>query len=433
MSKTTDEEKYKKLLHHLTPRSLCWIMEDLFTPRELDSVLKKAGTKYEGKEFLSAAPGDIIEELAQDFFLDENTGRAVADIFSRKRLKEIGKFSKMDPPLIGEYINDSKKIFKENRVGKVLWAIMKDNREEVNKLSGDFIKKIEDLINERNNNKKEEKEDKPEKKQKVVNNKKKISHKVTNKVEDKNEKELRILKEENRAHKNTYKQITKTNKKFKKEIASLVKKNEELQKEKASLNQKLENEKKVRYEKDGDNRHLVREIKKYQETIKKAGIPRVGIFVDVQNIYYGAKKMGYKAKLNFHKLLKFLTWDREEKRHPQKAIAYIVQTPEINQHEFIKALENVGYEVKSKNLKRHSDGSAKGDWDLGIAMDIILCQEELDIVVLVSGDGDFIELIQFLKNKSDIPVEVAAFQHNVARDLKDIADNFHPIGEDLII
>jgi len=155
--------------------------------------------------------------------------------------------------------------------------------------------------------------------------------------------------------------------------------------------------------------------------------PRVGVFVDVQNIYYGAK-IGYQAKLNFETLLNLVTKDREV----ITAIAYIVQTPEINQDEFIKTLDRVGYTVKSKDLRRRADGSAKGDWDLGIAMDIISLQDRLDVVVLVSGDGDFTELIKVLK-RSNITVEVAAFQHNTSRDLIEIADTFYPMEEDMII
>jgi len=480
--KIDEEKNYKKLLQYLTPRSLSWIMQDLLTPRELNSLLKKTPARTEGKDMNNISPDALIENLSNDFFRKAEVGKSVTFIFCKKRLKEIGKFSKMETPAIEEYIGDSKRIFKERRVGKVLWAIIKDKREDVNKLSSDFTKKIEFLINQldrkeidENNtkkifNKKEvdenntkkifDKKEVDENNTKKIFNKKEVDENNTKKIFDKknidvnsnkrvfNKKEKTILnskkydgdkikregkelEEENKAYKNTCNQLSKVNKKLKKENSSLIRQNEELIKENSKLSQKLEFEKKSYTEHEIQNKFLLKEIKKYKETLKKHDIPRVGVFVDVQNIYYGAKKIEHKAKLNFSKLLKKLTWDK--KRHPQMAIAYIVQTPEINQDDFIKTLENVGYEIKSKDLKRHADGSAKGDWDLGIAMDIISSQDELDVIVLVSGDGDFIELIKFLKGKSKIPVEVAAFQHNVARDLKDIADDFHTIGEELII
>jgi len=466
--KIDEEKNYKKLLQYLTPRSLSWIMQDLLTPRELNSLLKKTPARPEGKDFNNVSPDALIENLSNDFFRRIEVAKSVNFIFCKKRLKEIGKFSKMETPAIEEYIGDSKRIFKERRVGKVLWAIIKDKREDVNKLSADFTKRIEFLINELNKKEIDEKSNKKilnnkevdeksnkkilnnkevdENSNKKIFNKKEVDENSNKKVFNKNEKiivnnkkydgdkikrEGKELEEENKAYKNTCNQLSKVNKKLKKDNSSLTRQNEELIKENSKLSQKLEVEKKSYTEHEVQNKFFLKEIKKYKETIKKHDIPRVGVFVDVQNIYYGAKKIEHKAKLNFSKLLKKLTWDK--KRHPQMAIAYIVQTPEINQDDFIKALENVGYEIKSKDLKRHADGSAKGDWDLGIAMDIISSQDELDVIVLVSGDGDFIELIKFLKEKSKIPVEVAAFQHNVARDLKDIADDFHTIGEELII
>ena len=119
---------------------------------------------------------------------------------------------------------------------------------------------------------------------------------------------------------------------------------------------------------------------------------RLAIFVDVQNMFYSAKAL-YQKKLDYEQLLRKIVGGRELVR----AIAYIVQTPEVDQKGFIHLLHQVGFEVKSRELKVRPDGSAKGDWDMGIAIDSISIAERVDVVALVSGDGDFCDLVRHLK------------------------------------
>lgn len=155
--------------------------------------------------------------------------------------------------------------------------------------------------------------------------------------------------------------------------------------------------------------------------------PRVGIFVDVQNMFYAARKR-HNGKLNYQDLIDYTVRDRLM----AKAVSYIIQTPDVDQSSFIAFMERCGYKVKSKELKTRLDGSAKGDWDMEIAMDIISSIDQLDVVVLVSGDGDFVPLVKMLK-KHGLKVEVASFEYNTAMELRDIADTFLPIGEGLIL
>jgi hypothetical protein len=121
---------------------------------------------------------------------------------------------------------------------------------------------------------------------------------------------------------------------------------------------------------------------------------RVAVLVDVQNMFYSAKHQ-YRAKLNFAKLLDGAVQGRQLIR----AIAYIVQTPDIDQTNFINMLQQTGYEVKSKRLRLRPDGTAKGDWDMGMAIDAISLADRLDSLVLVSGDGDFVDLVNMLKGR----------------------------------
>ena len=153
---------------------------------------------------------------------------------------------------------------------------------------------------------------------------------------------------------------------------------------------------------------------------------RVGIFVDVQNIFYAAKQ--FHARLDFEKLLKVSVGSRRLIR----AIAYVVQSPEVDQSGFISMLQQKSYEVRRKDLRQRSDGSAKGDWDMGMAIDIMGLVDTLDVIVLVSGDGDFVSLVNLVKTIGP-RVEVISFLHNTARDLIQSADCHIPIEEALLM
>jgi uncharacterized LabA/DUF88 family protein len=154
---------------------------------------------------------------------------------------------------------------------------------------------------------------------------------------------------------------------------------------------------------------------------------RMAVFVDVQNMFYSAKHQ-FRAKLNFQKLLDAVTRDRELVR----AIAYIVQNPDIDQSSFITMLQQNGYEVRSKSLRLRPDGTAKGDWDMGIAIDTIAMSDRLDTIVLVSGDGDFVDLVHLLKARG-LRVEIFSFPYSTAEELRTSATEFYQIGPDLLM
>ena len=154
---------------------------------------------------------------------------------------------------------------------------------------------------------------------------------------------------------------------------------------------------------------------------------RVGIFVDVQNLFYSAKSI-HKSKINFEKLLHMTLAGRKLVR----AIAYVVQKEEDDsQHAFIEVLKRFGYEVKSKDLKIRPDGTAKGDWDMGIAIDTMSMVNKLDTVVLVSGDGDFVPLVEMLK-ANGCRVEVYSFRESTSAALIHAATHYTAIEESLL-
>ncbi len=150
---------------------------------------------------------------------------------------------------------------------------------------------------------------------------------------------------------------------------------------------------------------------------------RVGVFVDVQNLYYSAKNL-YQRKVNFNEVMKSAVAGRELIR----AIAYVVKAQNVDEQKFFEALDSQGFEVKMKDLQVFYGGQKKGDWDIGIAMDAIRLSPKLDTVVLVTGDGDFVPLVEYLKNRGQL-VEVVAFGASASGALKLAADEFTDLSE----
>lgn len=159
---------------------------------------------------------------------------------------------------------------------------------------------------------------------------------------------------------------------------------------------------------------------------RKGEPPRVGVFVDVQNMYYSARQL--QGKLDFDALLQAAVLDRRL----ILARAYVVESKEIDQSGFIAMLEQRGIEVRRKTVKVRADGSMKGDWDMEMALDILEAAPKLDVVVLVSGDGDFTSLVNRVKGMGP-RVEVIAFPKNTAKSLVEAADGFHPLDRKYMI
>jgi uncharacterized LabA/DUF88 family protein len=175
---------------------------------------------------------------------------------------------------------------------------------------------------------------------------------------------------------------------------------------------------------------LSEEIRQLREVIESSKLVQketIALFVDSQNLYYSAR-MGYAAKVNYEKLLRLITGTR----HLVKAYAYIVQPPEGDVKPFATSLERIGYLVKTKDVRTRANGSAKANWDMSIALDILGILDRVDTIVLASGDGDFVPLIDFIKGKNK-RVEIFAFPDNTAYDLKEKADRFEPLGENVIL
>jgi len=152
---------------------------------------------------------------------------------------------------------------------------------------------------------------------------------------------------------------------------------------------------------------------------------RIAVLVDVQNLYYSAKNL-YSAKINYKNLLQLVTHDRVLIR----AIAYVINPePGKEENEFFDAVNSAGFEVKQKDLQTFFGGAKKGDWDLGIAMDAIRLGQKVDSIVLISGDGDYQPVVNYLQQSLGCLVEVVAFKRTASHDLIALADDFTNIEE----
>jgi len=157
-------------------------------------------------------------------------------------------------------------------------------------------------------------------------------------------------------------------------------------------------------------------------------LKRVSIFVDVQNIYYTVKEI-YHCHFNYNKFI----LDVSDNRELIKAIAYAIDKGDEKQIKFQKILEYIGFEVKLKPYIQRSDGSRKGDWDIGITIDILDYVKKSDIIVLASGDGDFGLLIDKIKKDYNVIVEVYGVQELTANSLIESATKFMPIKGELLL
>lgn len=167
------------------------------------------------------------------------------------------------------------------------------------------------------------------------------------------------------------------------------------------------------------------------DTTNHAGGPivkKIAVFVDVQNIYYTTRQ-AYGRQFNYRKL-----WQRiSSQGEIVSATAYATHRGDDKQLKFQDALKHIGFKVKLKPYIQRSDGSAKGDWDVGITIDVMEAAKDVDTVILLSGDGDFDLLLDKVKKNYAISAEVYGVPALTANSLIDAASIFHRIEEDLLL
>lgn len=159
-------------------------------------------------------------------------------------------------------------------------------------------------------------------------------------------------------------------------------------------------------------------------TVIKHKEQRVGVFIDTQNLYHCARNL-YKSRVNFGAVLK----DAVAGRKLVRAVAYVITTEAGDEKNFFEALSKLGIETKTKDLQIFAGGAKKADWDVGLAVDAIKMSPRLDSVVIVSGDGDFVPLVEYLQTIG-VQVEVASFGKSTSGKLKEAVDDFIDLSED---
>ena len=155
---------------------------------------------------------------------------------------------------------------------------------------------------------------------------------------------------------------------------------------------------------------------------------RVAVFVDVQNVYYTVKQI-YGCHFDYRAFWDQVTTGREVVR----AFAYAIDRKDQKQIRFQQILESIGFEVKLKPFIQRSDGSSKGDWDVGITLDMIELANEVDVAVLASGDGDFDLAVKKLRDAHGVEVEVYGVRKLTAATLIQAATRFVPIEQHLLL
>ncbi len=152
---------------------------------------------------------------------------------------------------------------------------------------------------------------------------------------------------------------------------------------------------------------------------------RVGIFIDTQNLYHSAKNL-YHSKVNFGQVVKEALAGRSLIR----AVAYVIKTEGEEEKGFFEALNKLGIETKVKDIRIFAGGAKKADWDIGMAIDAIAMAQKLDTVILATGDGDFVPVVEYLKYTYGMQVEVIAFGKSASGQLREAADDFIDMCED---
>ncbi len=146
---------------------------------------------------------------------------------------------------------------------------------------------------------------------------------------------------------------------------------------------------------------------------------RVGIFIDAQNLYHSGRNL-YHSKVNFGAIVK----EALDGRKLVRAVAYVIATESGEETGFFEALEKMGIETKVKDLQIFSSGAKKADWDVGMAIDAVKLSPKLDAVILITGDGDFCPLVEYLQMNQGCQVEVVSFGKSTSAKLIEVSDHF---------
>ena len=484
----------KQVADRIDPAMMIWVIDDSLDHKGIIKLCNACALSYDGTRTKSLPTPKLVMDLSNEFYENETNARTIVRALTRANSSLIKTVSKLSPEEVENFLQDEAGQVDEGRIGRLLFALACDARPDVygliDRLSEDLLMmegKEEALEEDESGDRrsrdggvgdprlseldkeKEELAHAQKRLDELMYERKVLQGRIKEMQHDMNasHKANKTLAEEKEALQrrldklssqevredlaSAVHQLTRESRKTQHDLEGFLSNGtgqgptpfleavgESIEQVKGLLNnmalrrEEEQAELKQRFDDLGREMHTLRvEAKRLQEpgvrAVKSYGeTARVGVFVDVQNVFYAARQ--FNARVDFEKLLEATVG----KRRLIKAIAYVIQSPEVDQTSFVSMLQQKSYEVKRKDLRLRSDGSAKGDWDMGMAIDIIGLADKLDVVVIVSGDGDFVALAHLIKTMGP-KVEVFSFVHNTARDLIQAADSYYPIEEGLLL
>lgn len=506
---------HKQIARLLDSDMMVWVLDDSLDQKGAVRLCNTCSLSYDGTRTKSLPKRKLVMDLVDEFYENDESAKLIVKYLYRANSDLLRHMQELSVEEIRKLTEDQHRLFAEDRIGNMIFALASDSRLEVQQLVsrlGERLLSMEDDLGKVAESlfwtEEEEEEGWEEGRiedvpptplyKEIRELKATLEH--VEKERDERQTQLDDLINERKSLKSQISQLTrevstlqKAHRAFEEEKASLEKRLQEMSEKRRKgeqpslLHQLVRDSRRIQHDLDKlcghfgsdrnadkgpgpfmealgntmgevkdlvahlcaqqeDERNAIRkmmqdigsevhtlrvEVKRLQEVGVKpmriqSAVPRVGVFVDVQNVFYAARQ--FNARVDFEKLLHATVGNRRLIR----AVAYVVQSPEVDQTGFLNMLQQKSYEVKRKDLRLRSDGSAKGDWDMGIAIDIISLADRLDVVVLVSGDGDFVALVNLVKTMGP-RMEVFSFPHNTARDLMQVADSYYPIEEGLLM
>lgn len=461
--------QWSKIIKILPEEHFAVFIDSIFSRTELLKMVASLGLSYPGMRLTSIPQYEIINALVDEFYDNPEKGKEIVKILRKKVVHQSDEIGKVMVADLKKHLNELvKKEPSPKEIYMTIFALLLDEREIIEEIAW-FL----DLILRK----------KPKKEinlEELVEREKRLSALLSEKdeINKKLNEALALIREENKKlnknlseaknrtenleeevlHLNSLKQkysepieLKHLEKNFEKILYSVEK---ILQNENNLLGfperleitilkqfsemKKVIDEIIINEQKNYINlkNTIVEELKKQttgfkpppKEEPKKTIQERIAVFVDAENLYRSAKEC-FNGRINYEKLLSLIVGPG---RYLVKACAYVVKALEGDAKPFITSLEKIGYETKMKEPRYRSDGTAKANWDMGIALDILGLLDKIDTIVLASGDGDFVPLVNYIKAKGK-KVEVYSFPKNTAYDLQELADFFYPLDEKIAL
>lgn len=432
------KDRIERIRKILDPEEFMFLITSCLSPQEISSLSKRIGISYDGYRTGSIPPELLAMDLTEGFFSDFDSGELMLNLLDEK--------CSFDKGLSEGNVKKELDSLSDREIAWLLWGLLGKPEDECEDSIDSILDNLQDRVMEKQWQIVEERKGHYEstleeserlkrklkemerREEKFKHQKERLERRIEELLQRLSQKESSLEELSSKCH-----SLEKESGQLKSELTSIKERVSDAERLKEKSEKEIQ-EVEILKSKIGS---VEKELALREEKLKNLkNLKRVGVFVDAQNLYYAAKEE-FKGKLDYKALLdKIVKGSGKEDRFLAGAYAYLVENPEKDQTKFKNLLESFGFQVKFRELLERSDGSKKGNWDLGLTIDIIQTISRFDVVIIVSGDGDFVDLIKYLKKQHDeVKVEVAAFpsrQRTSQRLIKE-ADYFHELGQEVII